>query len=68
MKGSFKLDAKTGPVIGKTKLTVSYSAADVPGLHTPDGTASSQEQKPGSGPWTLDITETQLPLELKIER
>jgi hypothetical protein len=40
----------------------------VPGLDTPDGTATTQEQKPGSGPWILDITETQLPLELKIER
>lgn len=68
MKGHFKLDAKTGPVIGKTKLTVSYSAADVPGLDTPDGTASTQEQKPGSGPWTLDLTESSPALELNVER
>ena len=32
MGGKFKLDEKTGPIIGKVKLTVSYSAADVPGL------------------------------------
>jgi acetyl esterase/lipase len=68
MKGSFKLDAKTGPVLGKTQLTVSYSAADVPGLETPDGTASTQEQKPGSGSWTLLINADHPTLDLKVER
>ena len=48
MYGSFKLDERTGPVVGKVKLTVSYSAADVAGLDTPDGTASTGEQKPGA--------------------
>lgn len=40
MRGQFKLEAASGPVLGKHKLTVTYSAADVPGLETPDGTAS----------------------------
>jgi dienelactone hydrolase len=40
MKGNFKLDAANGAVAGKHKLHVTYSAADVPGLDTPDGTAS----------------------------
>lgn len=38
-RGNFKLDAATGVVPGKYKLQVTYSAADVPGLDTPDGTA-----------------------------
>ncbi|MCX6853599.1 MAG: alpha/beta hydrolase [Verrucomicrobia bacterium] len=68
MKGNFKLDEKTGPVIGKVSLTLSYSAADVPGLDTPDGTATTHEQKPGSGDWTLEIQPNAKPLELKAER
>lgn len=39
MKGNFKLEAANGAVVGKHKLHVTYSAADVPGLDTPDGTA-----------------------------
>lgn len=68
MKGNFKLDEKTGPVIGKVSLTLSYSAADVPGLDTPDGTATTHEQKPGSGDWTLEIQPNAKPLEIKAER
>jgi acetyl esterase/lipase len=40
MGGKFKLDVSNGAVAGKHKLHVTYSAADVPGLDTPDGTAS----------------------------
>lgn len=40
MGGKFKLDASGGVVPGKHKLHVTYSAADVPGLDTPDGTAN----------------------------
>jgi acetyl esterase/lipase len=68
MRGSFKLDEKSGPVIGKVRLTVSYSAADVPGLDTPDGTATTNEQKPGAGEWTVEIGENQKPLELQVTR
>lgn len=68
MRGQFKLDAASGPVVGKVHLTVSYSAADVPGLDTPDGTATTQEQKPGTGPWSLDIVENQTALSLEIQR
>lgn len=68
MHGGFKLDEKTGPVIGKVKLTVSYSAADVAGLDTPDGTATTGEQKPGAGEWTVEISENQKPLELQVTR
>lgn len=68
MHGNFKLDAKTGPVVGKVKLRVSYSAADVPGLDTPDGTASSLEQKPGSGDWVLEVQEGDNKLDLQLSR
>jgi hypothetical protein len=40
MGGKFKLDAANGAALGKHKLTVTYSAADVPGLDTADGTAN----------------------------
>jgi hypothetical protein len=68
MKVSFKQDEKTGPVIGKTKLSLIYSAADVPGLDTPDGTATTHEQKSGSGGWTLAIKPGTKSLELQAER
>lgn len=68
MKGSFKLDAKTGPVVGKVKLRVSYSAADVPGLDTPDGTVTTTEQKAGAGEWVVEIKPGDNKLELTAER
>ncbi|GEP46073.1 alpha/beta hydrolase [Brevifollis gellanilyticus] len=68
MHGNFKLDEKAGPVVGKVKLTVSYSAADVAGLDTPDGTATTKEQKPGSGDWVIEIGEKQEPLTLEVTR
>ena len=68
MRGGFKLDEKNGPVLGKVKITVNYSAADVPGLDTSDGTATTKEQKPGAGDWTLEITEKQPALTLEVTR
>jgi hypothetical protein len=58
MGGKFKLDAANGPTLGKHKLTVTYSAADVPGLDTPDGTANQTVE--------AEVTESgDLVLELK---
>ncbi|MCA1963441.1 MAG: alpha/beta hydrolase [Prosthecobacter sp.] len=69
MKGSFKLEEKNGPVATKVRLTVSYSAADVPGLITENGTVTTNEQKPGAGPWQLDLTAgASQPLSLDITR
>ncbi|WP_395743136.1 alpha/beta hydrolase [Prosthecobacter sp.] len=68
MRGSFKLDEKTGPVVGKVKLTVSYSAADVPGLETADGTVTTKEQKPGAGEWIFDVTEGAKDVDLAVTR
>ncbi len=68
MGGKFKLDEKTGPIVGKVKLTVSYSAADIPGLETADGTVTTQEQQPGAGDWSLDVVEGTKDLELAVKR
>jgi len=68
MGGKFKLDEKTGPIVGKVKLTVSYSAADVPGLETADGTVTTKEQKPGVGDWNLDVVEGAKDVELAVTR
>jgi len=68
MGGKFKLDEKTGPIVGKVKLTVSYSAADVQGLDTPDGTATTKEQKPGAGDWIFEVTEGAKDVDLAVTR
>ena len=68
MRGSFKLAEKTGPVTGKVKLTVSYSAADVPNLETADGTVTTKEQKPGAGEWTFEVVEGAKNVELAVTR
>lgn len=68
MHGQFKLDEKAGPIVGKVALTVSYSAADVPGLDTPDGTVTTTEQKPGGGKWEAEIQPGTNKLELQIQR
>jgi acetyl esterase/lipase len=64
--GKFKLDERTGPIVGKVKLTVSYSAADVPGLETADGTVTTKEQKPGAGDWAFEVTEGMKDVELAV--
>ncbi len=51
MKGNFKLDEKSGPVVGKVTLTVSYSAADVSGLETADGTVTTKDE------WSFEVVE-----------
>ncbi len=66
--GKFKLDEKNGPIVGKVKLTVSYSAADVSGLETADGTATTKEQKPGAGDWIFEVTEGAKDVDLQVTR
>lgn len=68
MRGQFKLDAASGPVVGKVKLTLSYSAADVAGLDTPDGTVTTTEHKPGGGEWVVEIKPGANTLELAATR
>jgi len=68
MRGSFKVGENDGPVVGKVRLTVSYSAADVPGLETADGTVTTKEQKPGTGDWTFDVVEGTKDVLLEVSR
>ncbi len=68
MHGSFKLDEKTGPIVGKVKLTISYSAADVPALESLDGTVTTKEQKPCAGDWTFDVVAGGKNVELRVTR
>jgi acetyl esterase/lipase len=68
MRGKFKLDAANGPVVGRLRLTVSHSAADVPGLETVDGTATVTEAAPGAGPWVVELGEGNNVLDLQIKR
>ena len=62
MRGSFKLDEKAGPVVGEAKLTVSYSAADVPGLDTPDGTATTNND------WPFEVVDGAKDVVLDVKR
>ena len=67
-RGKFKLDAAHGPVVGPVNLTVSYSAADVAGLETSDGTVTTSGAKAGDeGPWTVEIQPGENVLTLEIE-
>lgn len=68
MRGQFKLDEKSGPVVGKVTLTISYSAADVSGLETPDGTVTTKEQKPGAGEWSYEVINGAQNVELAVTR
>jgi hypothetical protein len=68
MRGSFKLKADQGPVVGKVRLTLSYSAADVSGLETMDGTVTTHEKSPGSGAWEIDLKENHPNLALEVSR
>ncbi len=59
MHGAFKLDAANGVPVGKATLTVTYSAADVPGLESADGTATQS-----AGEFTIKAEGNVLALEL----
>ena len=64
MHGKFKLDAANGPAVGSQKLTVTYSAADVPGLETPDGTVTTQSDQGKPIAVEIQAGENKLALEL----
>ena len=58
MKGSFKLDAASGPVIGDNHITVSFSAADIAGAKSADGTLTVTKPAPDfQGDWVLPIAD-----------
>jgi hypothetical protein len=64
MRGKFKLDAKNGPAIGTQKLTITYSAADVPGLETADGTVTTRTDKGAAITVEIQAGENQIKLDL----
>lgn len=66
--GGFAVDAADGPVVGPVTVTVSASTADVAGLETADGTFTVTEQRPGAGPWRVEIAKGQPDLDLPITR
>lgn len=66
--GGFAVESIDGPVVGPVSVTVSASTADVAGLDTADGTFTVTEQRPGGGPWQVEITKGQPDLELPITR
>ena len=68
MRGKFNLDAANGPVVGRLRLTVSHSAADVPGLQTDDGTATAVEAVSGAGPWLVELRQGDNVLDLQLKR
>lgn len=71
MGGKFKLSAAAGAVIGKNRLTVTFSAADVAGItrkEAPEGVLKTSKLSAGeAAEMTVEIKEGQnmLPLELK---
>ena len=66
MGGRFRLDAANGVPVGANKMTATYSAADVPGLDTPDGTATTSENN--GRPLTVEIKEGANELVLELVR
>ena len=69
MHGKFSLPEASGPVIGRTRLRVSYSAADVPGLETPDGTVTTTRQSSAATEdWVIEIHPGEPTLKLDVQR
>ena len=64
MGGKFKLDAAGGAPVGTVRLTATYSAADVPGLDTPDGTVTTSQNK--GQPITAEIKEDKNELTIEL--
>ena len=66
--GGFAVEKNRGPVAGSVAITVTYSAADVPGLETPLGVVTTTEQRPGAGPWRHDFSGSVEPLSFDVSR
>ena len=66
--GGFAVEKNRGPVAGSVAITVTYSAADVPGLETALGVVTTTEQRPGAGPWRHDFSASAEPLSFEVSR
>lgn len=54
--GDFKLDEKLGPIAGPVRVTVTYSAADAPGVEGTNGVVTTTKPRPDAEPWRLDFS------------
>lgn len=71
MHGTFKLDAKNGPPVGKHRLQITFSSADVPSLSTqdaPEGVVTVEKMAPpDTNPATAEIKEGTNKLQLDLK-
>ena len=65
--GDFKLDEKLGPVAAPVRVTVTYSAADTPGVKAIDGVITTTKPRPDAEPWRLDFSGPAAPEPLTID-
>ena len=65
--GDFKLDGKLGPVAGPVRVTVTYSAADAPGVSGSNGVVTTTKPRPDAEPWRLDFSGAAAPEPLTID-
>jgi hypothetical protein len=65
--GDFKLDEKFGPVAAPVRVTVTYSAADTPGVPGTNGVVTTTKARPDAEPWRLDFSGPVAPEPLAID-
>lgn len=65
--GDFKLDEKFGPVAAPVRVTVTYSAADTPGVPGTNGVVTTTKPRPDAEPWRLDFSGPVAPEPLAID-
>jgi acetyl esterase/lipase len=65
--GDFKLDEKLGPVAAPVRVTVTYSAADTPGVPGTNGVVTTTKPRPDAEPWRLDFSGALAPEPLTID-
>jgi hypothetical protein len=65
--GDFKLDEKLGPVAAPVQVTVTYSAADTPGVPGTNGVVTTTKPRPDAEPWRLDFSGALAPEPLTID-
>ena len=67
MHGKFKLEATSGPPVGKVHVIVTYSAADVPDLKSTTGIVRTERQSPTAAEhWEIEIKEGENAIDLPI--
>ncbi|MFM1997439.1 MAG: hypothetical protein RLZZ111_1826 [Planctomycetota bacterium] len=65
--GDFALGDKLGPVAGPVRVTVTYSAADTPGVDGTSGVVTTNKPRPDASPWRLDFSNPPGPAPLAID-